>query len=67
MKKQTYNKMKRIFQNTTLAIYFVLVAGLAGNFDTNTPTTKEHIILLIIFSILVIPRAIIIAKREMEM
>lgn len=67
MKKQTYNKYKRIFQNTTLAIYFILVAGLAGNFDTNTPTTKEHIILLIIFSILVIPRAIIIAKREMEM
>ena len=67
MKKQTYNKLKRIFQNTTLAIYFILVAGLAGNFDTNTPTTKEHIILLIIFSILVIPRAIIIAKREMEM
>lgn len=67
MKRQTYNKMKRIFQNTTLAIYFILVVGLAGNFDTNTPTTKEHIILLIIFSILVMPRAIIIAKREMEM
>lgn len=66
MKNQTYNKLKRIFQNTTLAIYFILVAGLAGNFDTNTPTTKEHIILLLIFSLFVIPRAIIIVINQLR-
>lgn len=66
MKKQTYNKFKRIFQNATLAIYFILVAGLAGNFDTNTITKKEHIILLLIFSLFIIPRAIIIIIKQLR-
>ena len=66
MKKTKYNNLKRIFQNTTLAIYFILVAGLAGNFDTNTSTTKEHVILLLIFSLFVIPRAIIIVINQLR-
>ena len=66
MKKTKYNKLKRIFQNTTLAIYIILVAGLAGNFDTNTATTKEHVILLLIFSLFVIPRAIVIIINQLR-